>query len=133
MIVVDTSALLAILLGEPERAQCQAALEAADEAVLSAGTLIEARIVARGKGGDPMVALLDALIEQAGIAIMPVNEEQAKIAHAGFIQYGKGNGHPAQLNFGDLFAYALAKSNNAPLLFKGDDFAATDVAAAMQV
>ena len=133
MIAVDTSALLAILLGEPERAQCQAALDAADQAVMSAGSLIEARIVARGKGGDPMVALLDALIEQAGIAIMPVNEEQAKIAHAGFIQYGKGNGHPAQLNFGDLFAYALAKSNNAPLLFKGDDFAATDVAAAMQV
>ena len=133
MIAVDTSALLAILLGEPERAQCQAALDAADQAVMSAGSLIEARIVARGKGGDPMVALLDALIEQAGIAIMPVNEEQAKIAHAGFVQYGKGNGHPAQLNFGDLFAYALAKSNNAPLLFKGDDFAATDVAAAMQV
>ena len=133
MIAVDTSALLAILLGEPERAQCQAALDAADQAVMSAGSLIEARIVARGKGGDPMVALLDALIEQAGIAIMPVNEEQAKIAHTGFVQFGKGNGHPAQLNFGDLFGYALAKSNNAPLLFKGDDFAATDVAAAMQV
>ena len=133
MIVVDTSALLAILLGEPERAQCQAALEAADQAVMSVGTLIEARIVARGKGGDPMVALLDALIEQAGIAIVAVSEDHAEIANAGFIQYGKGNRHTAQLNFGDLFAYALAKSNNAPLLFKGDDFAATDVAAAMQV
>ena len=133
MIAVDTSALLAILLGEPERARCQAALDAADEIVISAGTLIEARMVARGKGGDPMVALLDALIEQTSITIVAVSEDHAKLAHAGFTQFGKGNRHPARLNFGDLFAYALAKSNNAPLLFKGDDFAATDVRSAMQI
>ena len=133
MIVVDTSAVLAILLGEPERAQCQSALRAADEAIMSVGTLIEARMVARGKGGDKMVALLDVLIEESGIKLVSVSEEHAGLAHTGFVRFGKGTGHPAQLNFGDLFAYALAKSNDAPLLFKGDDFAASDVTSALQI
>lgn len=77
-----------------------------------------------------MVELLHALIAQAGIAVEPVTDDQTTIAHAAFLQYGKGNGHPAQLNFGDLFSYALAKVRRIPLLFKGNDFAATDIISA---
>lgn len=127
MIVVDTSALVAILLGEPERDAFQKVLNQASSVIMSAGTLVEARIVVRGRAGDEMVDLLHALIEQAEIRVEPVTESDAAIAHQGFLRYGKGNGHPAQLNFGDLFSYALAKARNLPLLFKGNDFAATDV------
>ena len=127
MIAVDTSALLAILFREPERDQLQAILDQADSAIISTGTLIEARMVARGRAGDAMVGLLDGLIAQAQIAVQPVTEDQAELAHAAFVQYGKGGGHPAQLNFGDLFSYALAKARGIPLLFKGNDFAATDI------
>ena len=93
MIVVDTSAVLAILLGEPERVQCLSALSAADEAIMSVGTLIEARMVARGKGGDKMVALLDVLIEESGIKLVSVSQEHAGLAHTGFVRFGKGTGH----------------------------------------
>lgn len=127
MIAVDTSALLAILFGEIERDRFQAILDTADELTISAATLVEARIVARNRAGDPMVKLLHALIEQACIKVVPATDDHATIAHQAFLQFGKGNGHPAQLNFGDLFSYALAKERNAPLLFKGDDFAATDI------
>lgn len=127
MIAVDTSALLAILFREPERDQLQAILDQADSAMISTGTLIEARMVARGRAGDAMVALLDGLIAQAQITIHPVTQDQAELAHRAFVQYGKGGGHPAQLNFGDLFSYALAKARGIPLLFKGKDFAATDI------
>ena len=131
MIAVDTSALMAIVLREPERAGFLAALEAADDLAISAGTLVETRMVCFSRGGPVLVAEVDALIDALGINVRPPGENELAVAHAGFVQFGKGNGHAAQLNFGDLFAYALAKSNNAPLLFKGDDFAATDVASAM--
>lgn len=130
MIAVDTSALIAILFGEPEREQFQAVLDEASGLVISAATLVEARIVTRRRAGDPMVELLHALIERAGIRVEPVTDHQTTIAHAAFLKFGKGNGHPAQLNFGDLFSYALAKGRNVPLLFKGNDFAATDIASA---
>jgi ribonuclease VapC len=84
-------------------------------------------MVTRRMAGDPMVDLLHALIERAGIQIEPVTEAHSGIAHEAFVKYGKGNGHPAQLNFGDLFSYALAKARDVPLLFKGNDFAATDI------
>jgi ribonuclease VapC len=132
MIAIDTSALLAILFGEPERDQFQAILDQTSGAVISSGTLIEARMVAHGRAGDAMVELLDNLIVQAQIAVEPVSESQTEMAHAAFVRYGKGNGHPAQLNFGDLFGYALAKVLGIPLLFKGNDFAATDIVAAGQ-
>lgn len=127
MIAVDTSALIAILFGEPEREQFQTILDSAPAVVMSAATLVEARIVTRRMAGDPMVELLHALIEQAGIQIEPVTEADSAIAHEAFLKYGKGNGHPAQLNFGDLFSYALARARSLPLLFKGNDFVATDV------
>lgn len=132
MIAVDTSALLAILFGEPEREQFQTILDNSDALTISAGTLIEARIVTRRRAGDDMVELLHGLIEQAQIKIEPVTDHHAIIAHEAFRKYGKGNGHPAQLNFGDLFSYALAKARNVPLLFKGNDFAATDVLPAVK-
>ncbi|OGS58913.1 MAG: twitching motility protein PilT [Erythrobacter sp. RIFCSPHIGHO2_12_FULL_63_10] len=131
MIAVDTSALMAILLGEPERDRMIAALEQADRAVISTGTLIELRIVAFRKHGASLAAEVDVLLNLFGIDVASVGAEESDLAHTAFVQYGKGNGHPAQLNFGDLFAYALAKSRGVPLLFKGDDFAATDIASAM--
>lgn len=131
MIAVDTSALLATLFGEPEREQFQAILDNAEALVISAGTLIEAKIVTRRRAGDEMVELLQGLIEQTGIKIEPVTDHHVTIAHEAFLKYGKGNGHPAQLNFGDLFSYALAKAYNAPLLFKGNDFVATDIVPAI--
>ena len=133
MIAVDTSALMAIVLREPERAGFLAALEAADDLAISAGTLVETRMVCFSRGGPVLVAEVDALIDALGINVRPPGENELAVAHTGFVQFGKGNGHPAQLNFGDLFAYALAKSNDAPLLFKGDDFAASDVTSALQI
>lgn len=131
MISIDTSALMAILFGEAERDQFQAILDTPTELTISAATLVEARIVTRNRAGDPMVELLHALIEQAGIKVEPATDHHATIAYQAFLKFGKGTGHPAQLNFGDLFSYALAKERNAPLLFKGNDFAATDIAPAI--
>lgn len=127
MIAVDTSALIAILLGEAERSRYLDVLDAADGIAISTGTLIEARIVAYGRGGPSLVQKLDSLCKDYGIATMSPGDAVIERAHAAFITYGKGNGHPAQLNFGDLFAYALAKSQGLPLLFKGEDFACTDI------
>lgn len=122
MIVVDTSGLLAVLLGEPERDQFRTFLDKHTDLMMSAGTLVEARMVVYGRAGAAMVAVLDALIEDAEIAA---------IAHQGFVVFGKGRGHAAQLNFGDLFAYASAKAHDAPLLYKGADFAHTDIRSAI--
>lgn len=127
MMAIDTSALLAILLGEPEREHFQATLDETPEVLISAATLVEARMVACGRAGAAMVETLNKLIAEAGIAIVPVTAEQAGLAQEAFIRFGKGNGHPAQLNFGDLFSYALAKAQGIPLLYKGADFAATDI------
>lgn len=131
MIVVDTSALLAIVLRETER---PAFLEimVSDEAILSAGTMIETLMVCYGRGGVILTQEVGTLITQLGIQIVPVEPAEVIIAHEAFRKYGKGNGHPAQLNFGDLFSYALAKARNVPLLFKGNDFAATDIMPAVK-
>ena len=127
MIVVDTSALIAMLLNEPERRKFADAIKKAQQALVSSATIVEARMVAYGKGGPERVRVLDGIIESLGLQIIPLGIEEIEIAHSAFVTYGKGNGHPAQLNFGDLFSYALAKSRGVPLLFKGDDFALTDV------
>ena len=127
MIVVDTSALIAMLLDEPERRSFADTIKKASHALISSATVIEARMVAFGKGGQERVMLLDGIIDSLGLQIAPLGIEEIEIAHAAFVTYGKGNGHPAQLNFGDLFSYALAKSRGVPLLFKGEDFALTDV------
>jgi ribonuclease VapC len=125
-VIVDTSALIAILRDEPERKAFRERLLHAARPRLSAGTLIEARIVAEGLG---IRDDLDELLREFAVEVVPVNEPQADAAAHGFRYYGKGR-HAAALNLGDLFAYALATTAGEPLLYKGNDFARTDVAAA---
>jgi len=122
-VIVDSSALLAILRGEPEEEAFRSVLEVVPDSFISAGTLIEARIMAATLNVRDE---LDELISEFGIRTVAVDDNQAGIAAAGFVMYGKGR-HPAGLNFGDLFAYALAKLRDEPLLFKGSDFAKTDL------
>jgi len=129
MIAVDTSALIAICLYEAERERFIDVMDRAERIFVSAATLVETRIVAHNKGGAALVEKLDTLLETFDVEIVPPDLEQGDIAHAAFVQYGKGGGHRAQLNFGDLFSYALAKSRGVPLLYKGDDFVHTDIAA----
>jgi ribonuclease VapC len=131
LIAVDTSALMAIIKNEAERALLMQVLKQADRVLISAGTVIEARVVAHRRGGKAMVETLDDLLATLSAEVIPVEEAEADIAHAAFAQYGKGGGHPAQLNFGDLFSYAIAKSRGVPLLYKGDDFVHTDIASAV--
>ena len=130
MIAIDSSALIAIILDEPERKSFLDVLDRAEKALVSAATLVESRMVAHGKGGEELVLAIDGIVQGYAMEIVPPGPAEIEIAHAAFVTYGKGNGHPAQLNFGDLFSYALAKSRGVPLLFKGDDFALTDVAVA---
>ena len=126
--ILDTSALLAILYDEPERPAFNDAVATEDKA-LSAANFVETSMVLEPRYGEDAVHDLDLYIAKAGIAIAPVDVEQAEIAREAFRRYGKGR-HPAGLNFGDCFAYALAHVRGEPLLFKGDDFAQTDVEAA---
>lgn len=121
--IVDTSALIAILRGEPDGPALLDRLLAAADVRISAGTLLEARLVAARDAG---LAELAELLEAAGIEVEPVDEAQVDAAFDGFVRFGKGR-HAAGLNYGDCFAYGLAKSLGEPLLFKGDDFSQTDV------
>ena len=131
MLVADSSALIAILFGEPERADFKRFL-LAHEVKISAGTLIETlRIVQLGLGPEALSAV-DELLETSGAEIVSVDADQVAAAREGMLRFGKGRGEePAVLNFGDLFAYALAKRLGLPLLYKGGDFARTDVVAAL--
>jgi ribonuclease VapC len=126
-LVVDSSALIAILLGEPERREFKRLL-LEQEPKVSVGTLIETlRVVQLALGPDALSGV-DALLETSGAEIVPVDPDQAALARRGMLLFGKGRGEePAVLDFGDLFAYALAKRLDLPLLFKGDDLARTDV------
>jgi len=128
-VVLDTSALVAILLREPEHEPLIALLAGADDPLISAATLVEASIVMRARTGDAGVADLDELLAVAGVRCVAVDEAQARVARDAHTRFGKGRA-PAGLNFGDCFAYALAKVADRPLFFEGDDFARTDVAAA---
>jgi ribonuclease VapC len=127
ILVADTSALLAILLGEPERTEFKRVL-LAHEPKISAGTLIETLRVVQLALGPEALPGVDALLETSGAEIVPVDADQVALARQGMLSFGKGRGEePAILNFGDLFAYALARHLGAPLLYKGDDFAQTDL------
>ncbi|MCE2500782.1 MAG: type II toxin-antitoxin system VapC family toxin [Dehalococcoidia bacterium] len=130
MIVSDTSALMALVMDEPEAPDIRQAIDEAGQTLISAATLIEFYIVAMGKGDD-VYARAQALIRELPIAVVPFDSEQAEIARRAYEQYGKGRGHPAQLNFGDTFSYALASSRGLPLLYQGGDFARTDIPAAV--
>lgn len=129
--IVDTSALVAILRAEPEAAACAAAIEAAAERRISAANFLEAAIVIDG-ARDPIASRrFDDLVREASFVIEPVTEAQARIARDAYRDFGKGSGHPAQLNSGDCFADALARAAGEPLLFKGTDFSHTDIARAL--
>jgi ribonuclease VapC len=129
-VVLDTSALLAVLLGEPERDRFIAVLADAADPLISAATLVESSIVMRAKTGDGGVADLDNLLAAAAVRCVAVDSVQAHLARDAFARFGKGRA-AAGLNFGDCFSYALARAMVRPLLFKGDDFSQTDVTPAV--
>lgn len=124
--IVDTSALIAIAIKESERLAFLRLMDAAPIRRISAGSWIELSAVAVRRGLMPL-AWLDAAPERLALEIEPVTVEQAKIGQDAYRKYGIGSGHEARLNFGDCFAYALAKATDEPLLFKGNDFSKTDV------
>ena len=127
MIVVDTSALMAVIMDEPEAGKCREALSDADGIIISAGTLMEALIVARNRAlGDELEALLDKF----EVRTVPVSEAAARRAAIAYDLWGKGR-HPAKLNLADCFAFDLAQSERLPLLYVGNDFARTDIESAL--
>ena len=130
MIAVDTSALLAIVFNEPERETFFTAIREAEGALVSAVSVVEARMVTYSRRGETGLEILDDILDVATFEIVSPGLPELEIAHEAFVAYGKGNGHPAGLNFGDLFSYALAKARGMPLLYKGDDFGRTDIASA---
>lgn len=130
MIVVDTSAIVAIAFGEPEREAFVRAVEQADRALISTVSVVEARMVVHGRRGQRAVVLVDDLLRLPLFEAVAPGTAEVDAAYAAFVAYGKGSGHPAALNFGDVFSYALAKVRGLPLLFKGGDFAQTDIARA---
>ena len=125
--IVDTSALLAVLQDEADRRSFNEAIEAADSVALSVASFVETSIVIEARHGADGLRALDRFIERAGIVVAGVDLEQGKLARDAFSRFGKGR-HAAALNFGDCFAYALAEVLGEPLLFKGEDFARTDIA-----
>ena len=125
--IVDTSALVAIIRKEPEIAQFTRLILSQDNSAMSAAGYLELGIVIDGQRDPISSARVDETISMLGLEIAPVTETQAKIARAAYQIFGKGSGHKAQLNFGDCFAYALAIDTDQPLLFKGEDFSKTDV------
>lgn len=125
--IIDTSALVTILRGEPEAEAYLEAIRISQRRRLSAGSYLELGIVI-DRSRDPIASRgVDELLGRLSIVIEPVTPAQARIAREAYRDFGKGSGHRAALNFGDCFAYALAREHNEPLLFKGDDFGHTDI------
>ncbi|OAN43925.1 twitching motility protein PilT [Paramagnetospirillum marisnigri] len=133
MIAIDTSALMAIILNEPDHLQYLSRLKQARRVVISSVSVVEARMVAYGRLGHPAVVLLDDLLSPDLFEIAPPGPSDMAAAWNAFVAFGKGSGHPANLNFGDIFAYAVAKTRTLPLLFKGDDFSRTDIEPALVI
>lgn len=127
--VIDTSALVAMLSDEPEAASFEALVEADPVRLMSTASFLEAAIVIESRFGEAGGRELDLWLYRAAVDLVAVHPDQAETARVAYREYGKGR-HPAGLNFGDCFAYALAKVSGEPLLFKGDDFTRTDVVAA---
>lgn len=124
--ILDTSALLAVLQDEPERARFVEAIQSAESSSLSVVSYVESSIVLFARRGADAIRDLDLLIAKASIRLVPVDVEQADLARRAHRDYGKGH-HSAGLNFGDCFAYALARASGEALLYKGADFSRTDV------
>jgi ribonuclease VapC len=131
VIVIDTSVFVAIVLGEPDARQYADVVIEADGCSASALTIFEARTVLQRRAGDTAVARLSRLLAEARVQSLPFDEEQSLSAFEAYRRWGKGN-HPAALNLGDCVAYALARSLDAPLLFKGTGFGKTDVRRPLQ-
>jgi ribonuclease VapC len=127
--VIDTSAISAVLFDEPERADFVDKIVTAPRRLVSAASLLESSIVVEARRGEVAGRELDLFLHRAKVQTVAVDDEQVETARAAWRRYGQGR-HAAALNFGDLFAYALAFSAGEPLLFKGDDFGRTDVVAA---
>ncbi len=125
--VIDTSALLAVLFDEPEREDFVRRIAAAPRRLVSAASLVETSIVVEARRGESGGRELDLLLHRAAAQVVGVDEEQALVARAAWRRYGKGR-HPAGLNYGDLFSYALARTSGEELLYKGEDFSRTDLA-----
>jgi ribonuclease VapC len=129
--ILDTSALVAILRAEPEALAFAQVIAAAKTRRISAVSYVEAAAVIDSSGDAVARRRLDELLEEAGVVIEPVTAEQAQLARAAYRDFGKGRGHRAKLNFGDCFSYALARAFREPLLYKGDDFTHTDMRSAL--
>lgn len=125
--VIDTSALLALLLEEREAETFRAAIEDDPTRLVSAATLLETTIVIEARKGTAGGRELELLVRAAGVVVVPVDADQVAEGRRAWRRFGRGH-HPAALNFGDVFSYALARTSGEPLLFKGDDFARTDIA-----
>lgn len=128
--IIDTSALLAVLFGESDAENYARAISEAEVCRISAATFVEISVVVESQTGDAGSRQWDSFFRTAGISIEPVTEEQAHAARQAWSDFGKGR-HPAGLNFGDCFSYALSKVSGEPLLFKGQDFRKTGIPAAL--
>jgi len=130
MIVVDTSAIVAIAFAEPEREAFVQLVQQADKALISTVSVVEARMVVHGRRGQRAVVLVNDLLRLPLFEVVAPGPAEMDAAYAAFVAFGKGSGHSAGLNVGDVFSYALAKVRSLPLLFKGDDFSRTDIVCA---
>lgn len=133
MIAADTSALVAIAFAEPEREAFSQTIQNVGRALVSTVSVVETRMVVHGRRGQRAVILLDDLLRGPLFELVAPGTAEMDAAYAAFVAYGKGSGHPAGLNFGDVFSYALAKVRGLALLYKGNDFAQTDIASALTV
>ena len=129
--VIDTSAIFAAITGEPDSGIYRNAITSAPSRLISAVTLLETQIVLASRSGIDSIPILHELIERSGIVVVAFDEAMAAAAFDAFKRYGKGQGGKAQLNIIDCAAYALAKTRDLPLLFKGNDFASTDIQSAL--
>ena len=128
--VLDTSAIIATITDEPDSSRFRAAMLAAETLMISSVAVLETRIVLFARLGPDAVSLFEELLENAGIVVVPFDDEMARVAFDAFRRYGKGQGHPAQLNI-VCSVYALAKVRSQPLLFRGGDFGRTDIQSAL--
>lgn len=130
--IVDSSALVAISQGEPGSAALVDALARAESVAISASTLLEARIVVDARRNPVVSSRFDDLLISHDIKVLPFTEDQSRIARQAYRDFGRGSGHPANLNYGDCFSYALASERREPLLYVGDDFSHTDIRSALE-
>ena len=125
--IVDSSAMVSVIKREPDWREFAGAMNSAKNLSMSAGSYLETAVVVDGLRSPAQSGRLDELIEEMEMVIEPVPAEQARIARQAYRDYGKGSGHPANLNFGDCFSYALAREKRDPILFMGEDFSQTDL------